>query len=468
MMTDLQRLDAYRGSGGYANGTYLIRHPRETDDKYQRRQQLARYLNYPRKVVDAYRGTLFARPATRAGEASAWLALQANADGLGGQIDDLMRRAALLSMLLGTVYLCVDRPPGVSRTRADDAKRQPYCVIRLPGEIASLSLSPLGAIERIVFVERSGGARYGAGAALGEVRYRGWDATQWWISGDVEGKALLRGEDGQPLTGLHGCGQPPVHRLHSTELMQATDERAAPWAGGLCDLADDLFQLWSEQRDLLRSQTFSILALPVTDMAEVDRLREQGLTISTENALPYSPAGGGSPGFIAPPDGPVAAYRESIADCVRRLYELANMEFTGGVQSSGVALGFHLRAADDTLSLLAQTLEQAEVAIGRFACRWMGEEPGELRSTYPRAFQVQDLAQRLSEDMDALGMQLGETAERCIRQRAARRVLGDSASPRDYEAIDQEIEAGADPYGDRVAQEVQAPQPAAMGQEVQA
>jgi hypothetical protein len=87
----------------------------------------------------------------------------------------------------------------------------------------------------------------------------------------------------------------------------------------------------------------------------------------------------------------------------------------------------------------------------------MKEDPGaDLRVVYPRAFQVQDLAARLAEDMDALTLGLGATTERLIRGRASRRVLGDAASPDDYARIDDEQAAGADPYGGRVAAEVTA------------
>jgi hypothetical protein len=124
------------------------------------------------------------------------------------------------------------------------------------------------------------------------------------------------------------------------------------------------------------------------------------------------------------------------------------------VQQSGVALAFHFQAANDGLGLLAQGCEQTEMEIGRLACAWMGEEPGEdLRVVYPRKFAVDDLAARLAEDADALTMELGATADRLIRSRTARRVLGDNASAGDYEAIDAELLAGVDPYGDRVASE---------------
>jgi hypothetical protein len=456
-LTDTQRLDAYRGLGGYADGSYLIQHVRESDDKFGRRKKLAKYLNYPRKVIDAYLGTLFGRPAQRSGEAAAWQALQGNADGLGGQIDDLMRRAELLAMLLGTAYLVVDRPAGASLTRADDLKRLPYVVLRKPGDVASLTLDALGAVESVVFAEAGASTTYGeslSGEAAAETRYRGWDRTRWWVSSDVAGKELLSGPDGKPLTGEHGLGRPPVVRHHSTLLVEVTDERASPWAEGLIALADDLYQQWSEKRDLFRSQTFSILILPFKDQSELDRIRENGLAVGTENALPYNPEGGGQPDYLAPPDGPAKLYMEDIAETVKRLYELANLEFTGGVQQSGVALAFHFQAANDGLGLLAQGCEQTEMEIGRLACAWMGEEPGaDLRVVYPRKFAVDDLAARLAEDAESLTLELGPTAQRLIRGRSARRVLGDSASAAEYEAIDKELEAGVDPYGDRAAKE---------------
>jgi hypothetical protein len=242
-------------------------------------------------------------------------------------------------------------------------------------------------------------------------------------------------------------------RLHSTELLELTAERAAPWAAGIVAASVDLYNRHSEARSIERDQTVSTLALPVSDLAEADRIREVGVTIGAANAVLYNPAGGGKPGYFAPPDGPLSLYYQAIAQTIVEIYQLANLEFVGGVAQSGVALAFHFAAANRTLALFAQALELAETEIGKLACLWVGQDPGALRVVYPRSFEVQDLAARLSEDMDALTMGLGETAERLIRGRAARRVLGDSASAEDYEAIDAELVAGVDPYGDRVAKE---------------
>lgn len=447
-LTDQHMLDAYEGTGGFETGAYLVQHTRETDADYQRRKDVATYRNYVAKVTDAYVDTLFAQPAQRFGDAAAWQTLQANADGAGSAIDDVMSAALVLSMLTSPVYLVVDRPAGVSRTRADDAGRMPYIVIRAPGDVADLQLDRLGAVRRVVFSEPDERA--------GEALYRGWDAQRWWVSRDLEGTDLVKDpETGELQTGTHGLGRPPVVRLHSRRPLRRATVRSPGWARGIVAAAIDLFNRHSEARAIERDQTVSTLALPVMDLQEADRIREHGVTIGTSNAVLYNPSGGGSPRFFAPPADPLTLLYQAIEATVQQIYALANLEFVGGVQQSGVALSFHFAAANRTLAGFGSRCELAEAELGRLACAWMGESSDDLRVVYPKSFDVEDLAARLSEDMDALTLQLGATAERLIRSRAARRVLGESASAEEYERIDQELEQGADPYGDRVAREAQ-------------
>lgn len=455
-ITDQQMLDAYDGGGGFADGSNLVQHTRESDDDFGRRKKVATYRNYVAKVVDAYADTVFAQPAQRSGEAQAWQDLQADADGTGGAMDDVMSAALVLAMLVSPVYLVVDRPAGQSRTRADDVRRRPYVVVREPASVAALTLDRLGSVERIVFDEILGGMSYGEGAAEAKTIYRGWDRARWWVAADAAGTEILKDlETGAPLTGEHGLGRPPVVRLHSRRPLKRLAERSPAWALGIVAAALDLFNRHSEARAIERDQTVSTLSLPVSDLAEADRIRESGISIGTSNAVLYNPAGGGKPGYFAPPADPLNQLYAAIEATIAQIYALANLEFVGGVQQSGVALAFHFAVANRTLAGLAARCELAEMEIGRLACSWMGQDGSDVRSVYPKSFQVEDLAARLSEDMDALTLGLGATAERLIRGRAARRVLGDSASAADYEAIDQELEAGVDPYGDRVAREAQ-------------
>jgi len=434
-LSDAVRLDAYTGQGGFASGSYLVQHPRESTEKYQRRQDLAAYPNYVRKVADAYLGALYRQPANRSGDAAAWQALQGNADGAGGQIDDLMSRAGLLAQLLGTVHLVVDRPQGAAGTRAAEQKLAPYVVLRKPSEVAAMTLDNLGNVGRVVYSEQIDG----------EPRYRGYGADGWWVAKDKEGADRIE-------EGAYKLGRPPVHRLHSTRLLNLTDAVAAPWLDGVVAVNRDLFNLWSELRELFRAQTFSVLAMPVGSPEEREKLREQGIVIGTDNVLLYDPAGGAKPEYVAPPDGPVERYQDQIDRTIKRIYELANLEFVGGVQQSGVALAFHFQAANDALGLQAQELERAEMAIGQLACAWRGAD-WNGRVVYPRAFDTSALEDELRNGMDALSLSISPTFGQLLKARLARRMLGEAASPAQWEQIDREIEAGADEYGDRIARE---------------
>lgn len=429
--SDQWYLDAYTGGGGFETAAYLIRHPRESDEKFGRRQELAAYPNFTRKVVGAYLGTLFRETASRSGEVTTWTDLQTDADATGGRIDDVMRRAVLLAMLLGTIHLVVDRPPGQPATRAEEARLRPYVTIRLPGDIEAQTLDALGRLVEVTYREQT---------AEG-VAYRHWDAVSWWLARDPAGTQLIG-------SGQHSLGRVPVHRLHSTELLNPADARASAWAAGVAELNGDLYQLRSELRELLRSQTFSILTLPVVDAEQAEALKD--MSVSTENAIAYNPTGGGKPAYIAPPPDPVSQYRDAIADTITQIYQIANLEFVGGVQQSGVALQFHFQAANDAIGLLAQEAERAEEAVGRLACAW-SDQPWDGRVTYPRRFNVDVLGDELKEALSATDLGLGQTAEALIKGRIARRMLGDSATEQQLADIDRELAAAGDPYGDRLA-----------------
>ncbi len=58
-------LDSYSGTGGFLDGSYLISHPRESQEKFERRRKLAVYPNYVKKVVDSYLFHLFKKSPIR-------------------------------------------------------------------------------------------------------------------------------------------------------------------------------------------------------------------------------------------------------------------------------------------------------------------------------------------------------------------------------------------------------------------
>jgi hypothetical protein len=309
-------LDAYSGQGGFATGEYLVAHPRESDAKFTRRKELAVYPNFVRKIVDVYMGFLWRQaPSRESGDLYAQFT--ANADGAGGDLDALLFSYQRLAMILGTVFIIVDKPKDTATSRAD--QRLPYLALRLKSQLVAETKDAVGAWESVTFSEQKDG----------QTVYRTYSKDGWKLSKDQDSSDVLD-------QGEYSLGRVPVVRLHIAKPLNPADSASQSWVYDLAGLNWDLYNTRSELRELFRAQTFAILALPVADDKERERLKD--LTISTENALTYNPTGGGQPGFIAPPADPVELYMKQIADTVQDIYRVANLEFVGGVQQSGVAL----------------------------------------------------------------------------------------------------------------------------------
>jgi len=430
--SDQFRLDAYTGEGGFLSGAYLQQFPREGAPNFKDRQEVAVYPNYVRKVVDIYSGFLWQREPTREGGAG-YADFAANADGIGTSLNMLMQSYQRRAMLLGTVYILVDRPQGEALTKADE--KLPYLVMREPSALVDYRTDGFGRFEWCVFSEV-------VDQKTQEIRYRRFDAATWRVSSDPGGQSIIE-------QGEHKLGRVPVARLHSTLPLLPTDIRAQAWIHDLAQLNWDLFNQVSELRMLFRQQVFAMLKLPAKDDAERERL--QNLAIGPNNALSYDPTDGGEPGFIAPPPDPVKAYQDNITATIERIYQMANLEFVGGVQQSGVALSFHFQEANRTLGLIAALTEQAERDIAALVAAWQGGKWGG-NIAYARDFNLVDLAETLKQGMEAIQLEISPTFDAELKKRLARQVLGHGVAQATLSEIDQEITAGGDPYMDRIQQ----------------
>ncbi|MDP1664124.1 MAG: hypothetical protein Q8L79_03280 [Methylobacter sp.] len=422
-------LDAYSGQGGFATGEYLVAHPRETTTKLERRKELAVYPNFTRKIVDVFMGFLWKQAPSRETD-DLYGQFSANADGAGGKLDTVLFSYQRLAMILGTVYIIVDKPTVQGQTKADQAI--PYLALRLKSQLVVETKNAAGVWQSVTFSEVDNG----------ETVYRTFTTTGWTLSKNQDGSESID-------QGVYSLGRVPVVRLHIAKPLNPTDSSSQSWVYDLAQLNWDLFNLRSELRELLRSQTFAILALPVTDDNEREKLKD--MTISTENALTYNPAGGGKPGFIAPPADPVELYRKQIGDTVENIYQIANLEFVGGVQQSGVALGFHFQEANSSLRGMADMGESAENEIAALVYAWQGDKfSGNI--AYANDFNLSDVAGAIAVALDTVPLGLGSEFDKTIKKRLVKQILGNDTSPGTMTAIDKEIDAMGDPYGDRLAQ----------------
>ncbi|ASF47007.1 phage portal protein [Methylovulum psychrotolerans] len=427
--TDQFLLDGYSGKGGFVTGLYLDRHPRESDDKFKRRRQGAVYPNFTRKIVDVFMGFLWRNSPNRTTD-DLYAQFMKNADGKGGKLDTVLSSFQRLAMILGTVFIIVDRSSVPAQTRADQTL--PYLVLRMKSQLVD-EQSDVQGLTSITFSELDND----------ELRYRNFTRTEWKVSRDKEGMDVV-------AQGVHNLGRVPVVRLHIAKPLNPSDSFSQSWVYDLVMLNWELFNLRSELRDLERGQTFAILAMPVVSDAE--RAALKNLTIGTENGLPYNPTGGGKPEFISPPSEPTAHYMNRIAAVIDDLYRVANLEFVGGVQQSGVALSFHFQEANSSLRGMAEMCESAECEVAILVYLWMAQV-FEGNISYANDFNLTDLAQAIAVAMDSVTLGMGSKFDKAIKKRTAKQILGNDTSPTVMKEIDDEIDAGGDIYGNRMAQQ---------------
>jgi hypothetical protein len=423
-------LDAYTGKGGFATGDYLVAHPRESVDKHDRRKELAVYPNYCRKIVDVCMGFLWKQAPARETD-DLYSQFAENADGAGTKLNTLLFTYQRLAMITGTVFVIVDKPASQGATAATQAL--PYLALRTKDQLVREEKDAAGNWESVTFSE----------SLNGKTRYRTFTQTGWTLSEDAKGELLIE-------QGEYDLGRVPVVRLHNAKPLEPTATSADSFFYDLAGLCWKLYNLDSEKRELFRAQTFAILALPVADNAEREKLKT--LSIGTENALTYNPTGGGRPEFIAPPPDPIQLYQAEIESVVTEIYRVANLEFVGGVQQSGVALSFHFQEANSALAGMAEMCEMAENEIADLVYLWQGREfAGNI--AYASDFNMTDLQQAINTTLDSVTLNMGAEFDKAIKKRLAKQILGNDAAPSTLEAIDKEIDAQGDTYGDRLAQQ---------------
>jgi hypothetical protein len=428
--SDLFLLDSYTGQGGFLWGYYLLRHSREGDDKFIMRKKLSVYPNFVRKIVDVYMGFLWKKAPVREVD-DLYNTFMANADGAGTKLDTVLFAYQRLAMILGTVFVIVDKPKQQGPTAVDQA--YPYLSLRLPGQLVRERKDPGGAWEEVTFSEVDDGETY----------YRTFSKTGWTLSSSERGDDIVE-------QGSYNLGRVPVVRLHIAKPLNPADSRGHSFVYDLAGLNWDLYNCRSELRQMFRDQVFSILTIPINDENEREKLKD--MTISTDNAITYNPAGGGKPAFIAPSTDAVDMHMKHISQTVDDIYKMANLEFVGGVQQSGVALSFHFQEANSSMVGMAEMCEAAECEIAQLVYLWQWQEfTGNI--SYPKDFNLKDLTQALQIALQAVSLNMGAEFDKALKKLLARQILGDDTDSATMSDIDSEIESSGDIYGDRILQQ---------------
>ena len=384
--------DAYDGGGGFADGTYLQKHPREDATKFKARQEMAYYLNYMQPCVDAHVSPIFKTPAIREVDgagAEAWRAFMDNADMAGSSIKKLMNRAATLAKLHGVAFIVMDRahedaPPTTLAALAENRAAAPYAFVVEPARVDEVTLDQYGRIATFRYKEPD--PKEEGKKATRLLTAEGWTLTT--ADGETQGDKWDLGT--VPVIPLYAVDHDPLNPFPTPGFLSIAKAEKAIY--NRCSWLDDI----------LINQTFSILTYP-------DNQSTNSLVIGTNNAVGYPADASHAPAFIAPAIDPANVLRESIADLQRECYRMATVVNVTGVreQTSGVAKAWDFEQTNQLLTDYADTLEETEEKLAELFKRWTGLQ-FEYNVNYPNDYSISDVETELANAEVAKGLGFGD------------------------------------------------------------
>lgn len=390
--------DVREGTGGFMDGTYLIAHPREWKDFTSEhpkdptrallaRRKLACYENFAGTIIEAKQSALFREVATRrfndpmasgekpgiaarilqsirsrfrrarsaadvTGDQARLQAWWADVDGAGTDIDDYLSQHWDVAASFGHLWLYMDRPAGVVGQTAADAP-QPIIRAYTPLDAVDWTVDAQGVLTRIVFREESEEQR-------GKFTHREVTQTYWaWY--DEDGQLL----QGGPVNGQHMFGELPVVPLFARR--RPMYRYIGQSVLGDPKLYQDLYNLTSEIRQLLRSQTFSFINIPLGTGDQAMTV-EQAKTMLGESIGAMNVIFSGLAAQILSADAEnVTVYHKEYERRLRVIYRQAGVQWEADSKDSEAMGSLKLKREDmnTRLAAYADEVERADYALAR-------------------------------------------------------------------------------------------------------
>lgn len=429
----------------YCSESYLDRFPRETDEKFRRRREVAHLTNYVAPILDLLISYVNKGEFGRENEPEALTKWRADADGNGSSWDVLLKDVIrLLAGQLGWIPVLVDMPVNTQRVsvaQRDQLGLVPRVIPLFPVNILDWSKDASGELTAIKIKTREEQRDNLLALPTFIERYDVWyrdRVERYVVTTPPQGPRVAVGPDVYE----HGFGAVPVVSFRGRPT-PGDRMRGMSIVGDIAVANRRHFNTESEMDEVLRGNTFPILGVPVQDM-EVN-LNDllvgsgNGIKVPMESHLPLH--------YIAPPAQVAAAYESRLAALVKEIYRCARVEYEAptGTATSGVARAYQFEGTNRRLGDLASGFARSEEKLLRLVAKALNADATKMRVTAPSNFALEDLTADIQNVLELKQVGLGPTAEvemtRRVRDRALPNLSEDAKATSDQEIQDMADQA---------------------------
>jgi len=398
----------------YANSN-LFQHPKEKNEDYSKRLAMGYYYNFCAPIVDIYTEHLFKQSInTDFGSIDRDVLLrEEDIDRQGSSISEFRKEIADYADILGHVFVICDMPniteDVFSVQDLIDLDAFPYFSIHLPQNVINWSLDRFGQPHWVLLREFSDvntnpGAFNRDPTAL--INYRLWTRDEW---------ILFSGAYEEISRGTHDLGRVPIVCIFNKRSKKSQNFRSVSDLADIAFIAKDVYNSCSELKQILRDQTFSILAM------QGDTSDYNALAVGTSKGLLY-PEGKNPPQYVSPDRGNAEVYFSHIDRQVSKIFQLAKLE--GGSASyngqtaqeqSGVSKAWDFNQTNSALSKKAANLEDGEIKLWQLFALWTGKKfDGSIQ--YPTEFSIQTLKADMDEAEQSARLGLGKEFDMAVKE----------------------------------------------------
>jgi hypothetical protein len=437
---------AYFGGKRYRDGNYLLKHPLESPDNYDRRKKMAYYYNYCAPIVDIYNSILYhTEPERNFGSMkndSAIKSFRADADFNGNSFKQFMREAQRFASVYGRISILVDKSDFEPATQAmaEELDIRPYLTIIPPENITNWN-----------FIREINGRQVLGSVTIkeGESLYRVWTPYSWSLY-STKGNESTGGEMIPLATGDHDLGRVPIVQLYNKTTLDKMI--------GTSDLEDiagtnrNIYYLCSDAHEVVENTAFPMLAV-----AEERGGDGEPKKVGPKNVQEFDPeAKDAKPFWLEANHTSLEAIEARIERNAKEIYKMANLagiKTSDSVQPmSGIALAIENQQRDASLAEKAVNMEQAETQVLELVALWQGQE-FDGSSKYKDNYDIKDMDTDIQNALSVLGQAeiQSRTMIRELHKKISRSLLpkvGDATQEKIADEIDKftfEVRTGKKP-----------------------